>query len=50
VALDAPRTWKVGNASINRLLCSDAGFVLVGWADTLHLDVAAPGESADLAA
>lgn len=50
VALDAPRTWQVGNASINRLLCSDAGFVLVGWADTIHLDVAAPGATADLAA
>ena len=50
VALDAPRTWQVGNASINRLLCSDAGFVLVAWADTIHLDVAAPGATADLAA
>lgn len=41
VALDAPRTWQVGNASINRLLASDAGLSLVGWADTLHLDAAA---------
>lgn len=49
VALDAPRTWQVGNASINRLLCSDAGFALVAWADTIHLDVAAPGATADLA-
>jgi len=38
IALDAPRTWQVGNASINRLLHGDHGFTLVGWADTLHLD------------
>ena len=41
VALDAPRTWHVGNASINRLLASDAGLTLVGWADSAHLDAAA---------
>lgn len=44
VALDAPRTWQVGNASINRLLASDAGFVLVGWADDAHLEGAALDE------
>ncbi len=38
VALDAPRTWQVGNASINRLLHGDHGFTLVGWADRLHLE------------
>lgn len=38
VSLDAPRTWQVGNACINRLLASDAGFVLVGWADDAHLE------------
>lgn len=38
VSLNAPRTWLVGNASINRLLATDAGFVLVGWADDAHLD------------
>ena len=42
VALAAPRTGQVGNASINRLLASDAGLTLVGWADSLHLDAAAP--------
>jgi probable phosphoglycerate mutase len=50
VALDAPRTWQVSNASINRLLASEAGFVLVGWDDTCHLDEVAPCESSDLAA
>lgn len=50
VALDAPRTWQVGNASINRLLASDAGLVLVGWADSLHLEEILPGEPGELAA
>ncbi len=38
VALDAPRTWQLGNAGINRLLHGDEGFMLVGWGDTTHLD------------
>ncbi len=38
VALDAPRTWQIGNASINRLLHGDHGFTLVGWGDCLHLE------------
>lgn len=37
VDLQAPRTWELGNASINRLLHTDEGFTLVGWADTMHL-------------
>lgn len=37
VALDAPRTWHLGNAGINRLLHGEPGFTLVGWADTGHL-------------
>lgn len=37
VDLQAPRTWQLGNASINRLLHTDEGFTLVGWADTMHL-------------
>lgn len=41
--LQAPRTWLVTNASINRLLHSEQGFSLVGWADSSHL------ESAELA-
>ena len=44
IALDAPRTWQIGNASINRLLASDDGFVLIGWADVSHLEVAALDE------
>jgi len=41
IALDAPRTWQLGNASINRLLHSPEGLVLVGWNDTHHLDAGA---------
>ncbi len=37
VALDAPRTWQLGNASINRVLHGEQGFTLVGWNDSLHL-------------
>lgn len=49
VALDAPRTWQLGNASINRLLASDDGFALVGWADTMHLEDPSLDETSDLA-
>ncbi len=35
--LDAPRTWQLGNCSINRVLWSGAGFTLVGWDDVGHL-------------
>jgi probable phosphoglycerate mutase len=38
MTLQAPRTWQIGNASINRLLHSPEGFSLVGWNDTSHLD------------
>jgi 2,3-bisphosphoglycerate-dependent phosphoglycerate mutase len=41
VALDAPRSWQLGNAAVNRLLHSEAGFTLVGWNDDRHLG--APG-------
>ena len=36
--IQAPRTWNLGNATINRLLWTPAGLTLVGWADTQHLD------------
>lgn len=36
--LQAPRTWVLGNAAINRLLLADEGLMLVGWNDTQHLD------------
>lgn len=35
--LQAPRTWQLGNASINRVLFNGEHFSLVGWSDTSHL-------------
>jgi 2,3-bisphosphoglycerate-dependent phosphoglycerate mutase len=37
IALDAPRTWQLGNASINRVLHGEQGFTMVGWNDDFHL-------------
>lgn len=37
VALDAPRSWHLSNATINRLLFNGEGFSLVGWNDHAHL-------------
>ena len=36
--IQAPRTWQLSNAAINRLLWTPDGLSLVGWADTQHLD------------
>jgi 2,3-bisphosphoglycerate-dependent phosphoglycerate mutase len=47
IDLQAPRTWQLGNASINRLLYTGEGFTLVGWSDTAHLDAAALDEVAE---
>ncbi|PXW93842.1 phosphoglycerate mutase [Sphaerotilus hippei] len=38
MALEAPRTWQLGNASINRLLWTDGVFTMVAWGDTTHLE------------
>lgn len=43
--LQAPRTWHLGNAAINRLLWTPQGFSLVGWGDTQHLDEPTRDES-----
>jgi probable phosphoglycerate mutase len=43
VALQAPRSWQLGNAAINRLLWTPGGLSLVGWNDTSHLDDDAAG-------
>ena len=37
-ALNAPRTWELGNCAINRLLYTPDALTLVGWADTQHLE------------
>lgn len=36
--LQAPRTWQLANAAINRLLWADEGLMLVGWNDAQHLE------------
>jgi len=41
----APRTWELGNATINRLLWTPDALTLVGWADTRHLDTGALDET-----
>jgi probable phosphoglycerate mutase len=43
--LQAPRSWHLGNAAINRLLWTPDGFTLVGWADTSHLEDATLDET-----
>ncbi|MFT3813625.1 MAG: histidine phosphatase family protein [Acidovorax sp.] len=44
--IQAPRTWQLANAAINRLLWTpSAGLTLVGWADTQHLDDASRDET-----
>jgi probable phosphoglycerate mutase len=43
--IQAPRTWQLANAGINRLLWTPQGLSLVGWADTQHLDNAARDET-----
>ena len=42
--LQAPRTWHLGNAAINRLLWTAEGLTLVGWGDTSHLEEVALDE------
>jgi probable phosphoglycerate mutase len=46
IALDAPRSWELGNATVNRLLYTPRGFTLVGWNDTLHLEGEMPLDDA----
>jgi len=46
IPLDAPRSWQLGNAAINRLLYTPRGFTLVGWSDTAHLDGELPLDDA----
>lgn len=39
----APRTWHLGNAAINRLLWTPQGLSLVGWGDVAHFENANEG-------
>ena len=43
--LQAPRTWSLGNAHINRLLWTPQGLNLVGWGDDSHLQTPARDET-----
>jgi probable phosphoglycerate mutase len=38
LGLDAPRSWQLGNAAVNRVLFTGERFTLVGWSDTSHLE------------
>lgn len=44
--LQAPRTWQLPNAAINRLLWTPDALTLVGWGDTSHLEIATLNETA----
>ena len=46
VPLDLPRSWALGNATINRLLYTPGGLSLVGWDDAAHLDALVSGDDA----
>ena len=45
--LQAPRTWTLANASINRVLWSPEGPSLVGWGDVSHLQDPESAQSLD---
>lgn len=45
--LQAPRSWQLLNASVNRLLLTESGLTLVGWNDTYHLEDSSLDESGD---
>lgn len=42
--VQAPRTWALGNAAINRLLWTPDSLTVVGWSDTRHLEASALDE------
>lgn len=42
--LQAPRTWVLGNAAINRVLWTPDGMTLVGWGDDAHLTTSGQDE------
>ena len=41
LALQAPRTWQLNNATVNRLLWTPQGLAIVGWNDAQHLEPSA---------
>ncbi len=46
VPLDLPRSWALGNATVNRLLHTPGGLSLVGWDDRAHLDAMVSSDDA----
>ena len=38
IELQAPRSWQVANATVNRMLWTPQGLSLVGWNDAAHLE------------
>ena len=44
--VNAPRTWELPNAAINRLLWTPESLTVVGWSDTQHLERQAIDEHA----
>jgi probable phosphoglycerate mutase len=42
LALQAPRSWQLKNAAINRLLWTPESLTLVGWGDVAHLEAPHP--------
>jgi 2,3-bisphosphoglycerate-dependent phosphoglycerate mutase len=47
IDISARRTWHIGNASIHRMLLTQAGWMVVGWNDEFHLQAPMPGEDAN---
>jgi 2,3-bisphosphoglycerate-dependent phosphoglycerate mutase len=47
VDLQQPRSWKLVNAALNRLLYTPDGFTLVGWNDVGHLETHSRDEPSD---
>lgn len=43
LSLQAPRTWSIDNASVNRLLLSHGRLTLAGWGDVSHFASAEAG-------
>lgn len=50
IGLQAPRTWQLANAAINRLLYTGEGFRVVGWDDRRHLEAAGSGAAEEVSA
>ena len=45
--LQAPRSWQLKNAAINRLLWTPDSLTLVGWGDVAHLETPSPRHSGE---